>query len=71
MRIDSRAAVLFLAAATVSACSDKAPPPKAQAPEVTVVTVQPRNLRYFYEQVGQAAGFRETEVRSRVSGILL
>ena len=71
MRIDSRVAVLFLAAATVSACSDKAPPPKAQAPEVTVVTVQPRNIRYFYEQVGQAAGFRETEVRSRVSGILL
>jgi membrane fusion protein (multidrug efflux system) len=71
MRIDSRAALLFLAAASLSACSEKAPPPKAPVPEVTVVTVQPRNLRYFYEQVGQAAGFRETEVRSRVAGILM
>src|SRR5512139_3719503 len=71
MRIDSRAAILLVAAAALSACSEKAPPPKAAPPEVTVVTVQPRNLRYFYEQVGQAAGFRETEVRSRVSGILL
>jgi membrane fusion protein (multidrug efflux system) len=71
MRIDSRAALLFIAAASLSACSEKAPPPKAPVPEVTVVTVQPRNLRYFYEQVGQAAGFRETEVRSRVAGILM
>lgn len=71
MRIDSRAALLIAAAAALAACTDKAPPPKAAPPEVTVVTVQPRSLRYFYEQVGQAAGFRETEVRSRVSGILL
>jgi membrane fusion protein (multidrug efflux system) len=71
MRKSLRAAVLLIAAATLAACSEKAPPPKAAPPEVTVVTVQPRNLRYFYEQVGQAAGFRETEVRSRVSGILL
>jgi len=71
MRIDSGAAFLIAAAAALAGCTDKAPPPKAAPPEVTVVTVQPRNLRYFYEQVGQAAGFRETEVRSRVSGILL
>ncbi len=71
MRIHHRAAVLLLAAATLAACSEKSPPPKAAPPEVTVVTVQPKNLRYFYEQVGQAAGFRETEVRSRVAGILL
>jgi membrane fusion protein, multidrug efflux system len=70
MRIASRAAILLVAAA-LAACSEKAPPPKAAPPEVTVVTVQPRNLRYFYEQVGQAAGFRETEVRSRVAGILV
>ncbi|NJD89780.1 MAG: efflux RND transporter periplasmic adaptor subunit [Betaproteobacteria bacterium] len=70
MRIDSRAAFLLSAAAALSACSDKAPPPKAEPPEVTVVTVQPRTIPYFYEQVGQAAGFRETEVRSRVAGIL-
>jgi membrane fusion protein (multidrug efflux system) len=71
MRIDSRAALLFLAAAALAACSEKAPPPKAAPPEVTVVTVQPRSVPLIYEQVGQAAGFRETEVRSRVSGILV
>lgn len=70
MRIDSRVAALLVAAAALSACSEKAPPPKAAPPQVTVLTVQPKNLRYFYEQVGQAAGFRETEVRSRVAGIL-
>lgn len=72
MRIDSRAAILLLiAAAVLSACSETAPPPKAAPPEVGVVTVQPRDVAVFYEQVGQTAGFRETEVRSRVAGILL
>ena len=71
MRLDSRAVVLPLLALALAACSEKAPPPKAAVPEVTVVTVRPRNAPLIYEQVGQAAGFRETEVRSRVSGILL
>lgn len=39
-------------------------------PEVSVVTVQPRNLALGFEYVGQTAGFKETEVRARVSGIL-
>ncbi|MES2102684.1 MAG: efflux RND transporter periplasmic adaptor subunit [Pseudomonadota bacterium] len=39
-------------------------------PEVSVVTVQPRNLALGFEYVGQTAGSRETEVRARVSGIL-
>jgi membrane fusion protein, multidrug efflux system len=67
----TRPFALLLAVAGLSACSEHAPPPKAAPPEVTVVTVQPRNAPLIYEQVGQAAGFRETEVRSRVSGILL
>lgn len=71
MRLDSRAVVLPLLALALAACSEQAPPPKAAPPEVTVVTVQPRNAPLIYEQVGQAAGFRETEVRSRVAGILL
>jgi len=71
MRLDSRAVVLPLLALALAACSEKAPPPQAAVPEVTVVTVQPRNAPLIYEQVGQAAGFRETEVRSRVAGILL
>jgi len=59
-----------LAASLLSACGEKAPPPKAGPPEVGVVTVQPRDVPFIYEQVGQTAGFRETEVRSRVAGIL-
>jgi membrane fusion protein (multidrug efflux system) len=64
------ALVLLIAAACLAACSEKAPPPKAAPPEVGVVTVAARDVPILYEQVGQTAGFRETEVRSRVSGIL-
>ena len=39
-------------------------------PEVTVVTVQPKNLAMGFEYVGQTAGSKETEVRARISGIL-
>lgn len=39
-------------------------------PEVNVVTVQPREIAATFEQVGQTAGVREVEVRSRVTGIL-
>jgi len=67
---------LTLASATiatllVAGCGEKAPPPKAGPPEVGIVTVEPRDVPFVYEQVGQTAGYRETEVRSRVSGILL
>jgi membrane fusion protein (multidrug efflux system) len=40
-------------------------------PEVTVAAVQPRALPVNFEYVGQTAGSREAEVRSRVQGILV
>jgi membrane fusion protein (multidrug efflux system) len=40
-------------------------------PVVTVVTVQPRDIQVTSEHVAQTAGFREVEVRARVTGILL
>ena len=55
----------------LAACGEKAPPPKPGPAEVGVITAEPRDVPVVYEQVGQTAGFRETEVRSRVSGILL
>ncbi len=39
-------------------------------PEVTVVTVNRKDIATGYEYVGQTAGSRETEVRARVSGIV-
>jgi membrane fusion protein (multidrug efflux system) len=41
------------------------------APEVVAVTVERRSLPVSFEYVGQTAGSREVEVRSRVAGILL
>jgi membrane fusion protein (multidrug efflux system) len=41
------------------------------APEVNVVTVEPKSLPVTFEYVGQTAGSREVEVRARVTGILL
>jgi len=40
-------------------------------PEVTAVTVQPRDIPVAFEYVGQTEGVREVEVRPRVGGILL
>jgi membrane fusion protein (multidrug efflux system) len=39
-------------------------------PSVTVVTVQPRQIEVTTEHVAQTAGYREVEVRARVTGIL-
>lgn len=45
-------------------------PANMPPPEVSVVTVQPHNVALSFEYVGQTAGFKETEVRARVPGIL-
>ena len=59
---------------SVAGCKkpESAPPPGAgmPPPEVAVVVAQPRDIPVSYEYVGQIAGVREVEVRSRVSGIL-
>ena len=38
--------------------------------EVTVVTIEPKSVPANFEYTGQTAGFREAEVRARVTGIL-
>lgn len=40
-------------------------------PPVSTVTVEPKTLPVSYEFVGQTAGYRDVEVRARVTGILL
>jgi membrane fusion protein, multidrug efflux system len=45
-------------------------PPAMPPPQVSVVTVQPKDAPITFEYTGQTAGSRETEVRARVSGIV-
>lgn len=61
------ALVLALVACRNDSAEQQAPPP----PQVTVVTVQPRDVPVVWHFVGQTAGFRDVEVRARVTGIVL
>lgn len=61
------AAMALLAAG----CKPAGGPPGFPPPVVTVVTVEPRDVPVAYEYVAQTAGYREVEVRARVTGILL
>ncbi len=59
--------------AALSACqksSSDAAPPSMPPPQVTVATVQPKDIPVTFEYVAQISGVREVEVRPRVSGIL-
>jgi len=66
---------LGLAAAClgVAACdrSGQQGPPQMPPPEVSAVSVVPRDIPITLEYVGRTEGVREVEVRPRVSGILL
>ncbi len=71
------AAALLLPLVLLAACGKSdAPgaaaggPPAMPPPQVSVVTVQPKDTAITFEYTGQTAGSRETEVRARVSGIL-
>src|SRR5688572_2164840 len=41
------------------------------APAVTVMTTEAKEVPVAYEYTGQTAGYREVEVRARVTGILV
>jgi len=61
------AAALVLA---LSGCGKK-PAPKAPPIQVSVITAHAANVPITYEYPGRVAGYRETEVRARVGGLLL
>ena len=66
--------VMFLLSA-LSACGKQEQDVKAQGaappiPEVGVIAVQPRDVAIENEYAGRTAGYREVEVRARVTGIL-
>jgi len=61
------AGLLCLAAA----CSNKPAPPASAAPEVGVLTLQPRPVTISTELPGRTAAYRVAEVRPQVSGVIL
>ncbi|MCR4346468.1 MAG: efflux RND transporter periplasmic adaptor subunit [Sulfuricaulis sp.] len=65
--------VFALVALLLSGCerAGSQPPNGMPPPEVSVVTIEPKNIPATFEYTGQTAGSREVEVRARVTGILL
>jgi membrane fusion protein, multidrug efflux system len=56
----------------VAGCKPAAGPPQAfPPPAVSVVAVEAKDVPVTYEYAAQTAGYREVEVRARVTGILL
>jgi membrane fusion protein (multidrug efflux system) len=61
----------FVALAALAAgCSKEAPPPQRPVPEVTVVTVAPRDIPYVTNFVAQTESSRQVNIVARVSGYL-
>ena len=59
-----------IALSLVSGCSKEAPPPPRAAPEVSVVTVEPRSIPYSPVFVAQTESSRQVNIVARVSGFL-
>lgn len=71
VRIAALVPLLLLAACGKSGAPAAGGAPGAMPPpQVSVVTVQPKDTPITFEYTGQTAGSRETEVRARVGGIL-
>ena len=73
LRASAQRIVPVLLAATLAACGQAGSQSHGQMPppEVAVVEVEAKRLPVAYEYTGQTAGYREVEVRARVTGILL
>jgi len=71
-RIPRLLIALPLALALLAAgCQPAGGPPPFPPPVVSVITVEAKDVPVTYEYVAQTAGYREAEVRARVTGILL
>lgn len=67
-----RAALPITLALLAAGCGPAGGPPGGfPPPVVSVMTVETKDVPVTYEYVAQSAGFREVEVRARVTGILL
>jgi len=66
----SSAASAALLAALLAGCGKEAPPPPRPAPEVTVITVEPKSIPYTPVFVAQTESSRQVNIVARVSGFL-
>lgn len=57
-------------AAFAAGCTREAPPSQRPAPEVTVVTIEPRDIPYTPSFVAQTESSRQVNIVARVSGFL-
>ena len=73
LRASAQRIVPVLLAAALAACGQAGSEPHGQMPppEVAVVEVEAKRLPVGYEYAAQTAGYREVEVRARVTGIML
>lgn len=64
-------ALAAFALVTVAAgCSKEAPPPQRPVPEVTVITVEPKDIPFVTNFVAQTESSRQVNIVARVSGYL-
>ena len=72
LRVVLAAVLPMTLALAVAGCGPAGGPPGGfPPPVVSVITVEPKDVPVTYEYVAQTAGYREVEVRARVTGILL
>jgi membrane fusion protein (multidrug efflux system) len=70
-RARPRAALALSVVLLAAGCGPAGGPPPFPPPVVSAITVEAADVPVTREYVAQTAGFREVEVRARVSGILL
>src|SRR5512134_15860 len=66
----SPALALLALTALAAGCSKEAPPPQRPVPQVTVVTVAPKDIPYVQNFVAQTESSRQVNIVARVSGFL-
>lgn len=71
LRRFARGVVSLALALLAAGCGPSGGQPAFPPPLVSVTTVEAKDVPVSYEYVAQTAGFREVEVRARVTGILL
>jgi|SRR5882672_407627 len=71
LRIALPAVLAAALALLVAGCKPAGGPPGFPPAMVSVVAVAPKDVPVTYEYVAQTAGFREIEIRARVTGILV